>query len=460
MKTDKEYPATHSMSTAWYVADEDGNVAIINYNENGPVPWETEENCIEDIVFGHEEEDKFIHINLTDEQISELLGKPQVPGESIESIFYAYAPVFQIDDKKKQSFLESLHNANIPLAVISEEHNLYLVDALELDAAHLFSKMVKDKTITKVYDAKEYDIDDDYDGDKPTYSCNFKSSAYFIYAQHYNTRFLLERLNIPDNPVKISQFPEPFRQRVPHIPIKFRECKNFQIAQWVPSNVTTGETRAVDGCRYDLLPTTDGREAYVLTSIDEIDFLPYCSEKTKYKCTECNLNSNCASAFAITFTHRPTVLKIVSPYREHDYSLNTNTDIITMHCIILPYLPKIPKPMKGRHFAETAKKEVSQLELDMYFKKCQKYLDDMLMRYKPRVVIIGDDVYKALRKVYVMSKRTIEIGGDTYPFFREKDMEANRKEIEQLAQMPYRGTIFPLVISKEEMERIGKDRDD
>ena len=26
MKIDKEYPATHSMSTAWYVADEDGNV--------------------------------------------------------------------------------------------------------------------------------------------------------------------------------------------------------------------------------------------------------------------------------------------------------------------------------------------------------------------------------------------------------------------------------------------------
>mgnify|MGYP000850883587 CR=1 FL=1 len=38
MKFDKEYPATHSMETAWYAADEDGNVALIMYNDNGPVP--------------------------------------------------------------------------------------------------------------------------------------------------------------------------------------------------------------------------------------------------------------------------------------------------------------------------------------------------------------------------------------------------------------------------------------
>ena len=38
MKTNKEYPATHSMSTAWYYADEEGNVAIIDFNANGPIP--------------------------------------------------------------------------------------------------------------------------------------------------------------------------------------------------------------------------------------------------------------------------------------------------------------------------------------------------------------------------------------------------------------------------------------
>lgn len=39
MKTDKEYPATHSMSTAWYMVDDEGNIGIMEYNENGPVPF-------------------------------------------------------------------------------------------------------------------------------------------------------------------------------------------------------------------------------------------------------------------------------------------------------------------------------------------------------------------------------------------------------------------------------------
>ena len=38
MKTTKEYPATHSMSTAWFYADENGEVAIIEFEDNGPVP--------------------------------------------------------------------------------------------------------------------------------------------------------------------------------------------------------------------------------------------------------------------------------------------------------------------------------------------------------------------------------------------------------------------------------------
>ena len=57
MLQDKEYPATHSMSTAWYVADEDGNVGIMDFNDNGPVPWKTEEEAsVEELVFGYEEE--------------------------------------------------------------------------------------------------------------------------------------------------------------------------------------------------------------------------------------------------------------------------------------------------------------------------------------------------------------------------------------------------------------------
>ena len=38
MKTDKEYPATHSMCTAGYFVDEEDNVAIFSFDDNGPIP--------------------------------------------------------------------------------------------------------------------------------------------------------------------------------------------------------------------------------------------------------------------------------------------------------------------------------------------------------------------------------------------------------------------------------------
>ena len=84
MKQTKEYPATHSMSTAWYVADEDGNVGIMDFNENGPVPWHTEESSVEELVFGYEkdyEKKEYLLVSLSNEQIDDLLTNPHSPEE-------------------------------------------------------------------------------------------------------------------------------------------------------------------------------------------------------------------------------------------------------------------------------------------------------------------------------------------------------------------------------------------
>ena len=36
MITGKEFPSTHSMDTAWFAVDLDGNVAIFQFEEEGP----------------------------------------------------------------------------------------------------------------------------------------------------------------------------------------------------------------------------------------------------------------------------------------------------------------------------------------------------------------------------------------------------------------------------------------
>ncbi len=71
MKTDREYPATHSMSTTWFGIDKDGNVAIIDFNENGPVPSfigeESPESVIAD-VFPDRISDRMTGLPFNDQQ--------------------------------------------------------------------------------------------------------------------------------------------------------------------------------------------------------------------------------------------------------------------------------------------------------------------------------------------------------------------------------------------------------
>ena len=50
MFIDKEYPATHSMSTGWFIADKDGNIAIFDFNENGPIPCDIPESSANGVL--------------------------------------------------------------------------------------------------------------------------------------------------------------------------------------------------------------------------------------------------------------------------------------------------------------------------------------------------------------------------------------------------------------------------
>ena len=81
MKIDKEYPATHSMSTAWYLVDDEGNVGIMDYNENGPVPWGIGENSTMDLVLQieYDSDNTEVMFKLTDEQVLEILASAQKP---------------------------------------------------------------------------------------------------------------------------------------------------------------------------------------------------------------------------------------------------------------------------------------------------------------------------------------------------------------------------------------------
>ena len=77
MKQFKEYPATHSMSTAWYCVDKEGNVGVFDIDDNGPVPaGDYKENCVNEVFWddvSSEGDGGFRTLNLSEEQILPML---------------------------------------------------------------------------------------------------------------------------------------------------------------------------------------------------------------------------------------------------------------------------------------------------------------------------------------------------------------------------------------------------
>lgn len=472
MKQFKEYPATHSMSTAWYAVDEEGNVAIMDYNENGPVPWQTEQTCTEELVFGHDEDSKnrvYLPIQLSDEQIYDLIENPREPKDDYDN--WCFDPIVQIDMNQEKAFLELIKQPDIKERhCISKSLGLYMLDCYDCftdkrDAIHAHPlkrsslyKMLASKMILKVYNAKKFYVHDKMKDGKAFFSAEFDSAPYFIYCQPYWDQLLAERINIPEHPVKISQFPAILQKRVHRVPIKFHECKKFQIAEWHPCDFSPGDEKVVNGCRYGLLRLTDGTEAYVMSDMDDVDFYPYCSEKERYSCKECS--SHCASCYARVYTNKPTVMIIISPYSKFDYDMLITSDLIIRKCVIMPFMPRIPKPQEWHAFIDDVKKIVSTKMLEELFLKNYPYLEDMVARYSPRVIIIDSKASKALSRKYSFENHRIKFGDKEYPVFLESETKRNREEIERLAESPYQGIVMPHIISIEEMEKIQNEHND
>jgi len=108
MKSDKEYPATHSMETSWFAIDADGNVAIVEFGDDGPVPDFVgyKQNCISDVIFetmATDNHNGLPYLHLTDEQIDVMLSYSQ-PKDDLPYSFSAW-----YERKKKGNVIEHVN---------------------------------------------------------------------------------------------------------------------------------------------------------------------------------------------------------------------------------------------------------------------------------------------------------------------------------------------------------------
>lgn len=411
MKTDKEYPATHSMSTAWYIVDDEGNVGIMDYNDNGPVPWGVEETSCDDLKYGHWEDwenHELLRFRLTDEQVLDLLCNPHPPCR--EDAWFDC--VVRVDKGKMARFRELCANPDIDqkaVLCLSENIGLYDIDFFDRCtydtkegktlAKGSLRQMIDEGVIVEVFKLQCLEMDDQWQDGKVVHSKSFDNCPYYVFHQPYWNNHLPEKMHQPRHPVRIDQVPEAFRGRIHRVPGRFRDMTTFQIAALYPCDAYLGNTPVyvADGCSYQKFPLPDGGTAYT-------------------QCGGFSDSSGCS------MTGTPTVLVLFDPREDFGYELKVKTDPVRQQACALPCLPNS--------------------------------IERMVADIRPRVILATDKALEVLSQHYPMADNAVTIASRQYPFYPYSALEENRSEIERLARLPYRGKHHPPVISPQEMERL------
>jgi hypothetical protein len=249
MKLSKEYPATHSMSTAWYCVDEEGNVGIFDIDDNGPVPvGGYEQNCVNEVFwdyFSSEEDGDFRFLNLSQEQILSMLEPYDDKGEWKKDQFgwanIAWMDVIiKIDMSKIDIFKQAvslIKKNELPPICISKELGLFYVDLYFYENKKVVDILENNHVVLAKYEAPYYEtlFDDDDDEEKERIEKNIQKFPMFIYHQDYAvSRYPAIRVRNPRHPLKIEQLPKKIQERIKKVPVRFKDCDRIQLAELIP----------------------------------------------------------------------------------------------------------------------------------------------------------------------------------------------------------------------------------
>lgn len=249
MKTTKEFPATHSMGTEWFIADAEGNIALFDFDDDGPVPATIADN--DDFWGGLDEigvpdKDGINSFELTDEQANYMLKHFKPISDFSEENEYNCLVKIKDDEESLKTFI-STFNDDIECC-LSHKQRIYYVGWFWHYHATAESKknritLVKDICIGFL---QEY-FDSEFLSDKSVF-------PFYCYTQDYN---LLQRTATPKYPLKENQIPEENRKKLIHLPTKFTDCKELQIAEYILCKNYSGDYVDKDGETPITLPDED-----------------------------------------------------------------------------------------------------------------------------------------------------------------------------------------------------------
>ena len=258
MKTDKEYPATHSMDTAWFVSDIDGNVAIFQFEEDGPGPIPFSDMHTEDLIpmIGIKKSGVAV-MPFSKEQIEELKRNLK-PVHSINDIS-RHCNIL-INPAKIDTFIKA--GAEFDLCY-SEEEGFYHLYYIENKQSESIKKLIEDGD---VYGAQECDIEIYFSDERLDKSEHrLAHFPFYVYEQGRFLNVAPERVVSPKYPFKVDQMPEEAKEYMFTLPIRFAEKEHLEPSEFIDSQcwLFRNHTKEVNGVKYMQVALTDGGFGYV-----------------------------------------------------------------------------------------------------------------------------------------------------------------------------------------------------
>ena len=450
MVFEKEYPATHSMSTAWFGVDKDGKVALFDFNENGPVPQglyeESDESIIEEIL--PHKDGYFRNLNLTKNQ-AEIIIETLEDISSLKTVetpldIYIQVVIGKIEEFESivLSHLKSKteKERNTPL-ILNRELGLYIIDFYEWKLKD-FKKLINQRFILKW---KNFYIDHDEEWNDEKKKWEFKPEMFplpfYLYQQPYSPYQLMERTYVPKFPFKDSQLSKESKLKSFYFDFSFNEKNLLQIAEYFPYSITG--TIDDEGKTKNWLPITLDKEA----AIEEYSFPTYYCGKTCNLCEFFKQYGYVEHAFSSQPTNQPKFLAI----KLFGQKLNENLfSLIERDVVTIPFI--YGYPFKSMNEAFDRDKEEEKYDINMLkriFHNCYSHLEEAIEHFKPYAILLTEKTFETLKEFYMMSEGYISLNGIDYPLFIGKDMEEKIDILSKLRLLPYRG---------KEINRIGRIR--
>ena len=443
MKTDKEYPATHSMSTAWFAVDAEGNVAILDYDDNGPVPVFVPESSEDEIICENFATqipgEPFLRWNFSDEEFERILASPSAyEFELEEEQDDIYNAVVKVDMSRFDEFLEAARMfEGYSTICINLEKGLFFLDWWSYEKNK--SQAVKSALASGLVIPIKHLSFDNYEADPDILS----SYPFFVYRQDYDCSKLIERTVVPEKPFKAYRLPVPAQKNAIRLPFKFKDTPMFQMARYEFSNVSFFQDELINGRIYHKMPIGDGKEVHLAYSSM---FDAGCG----FTCRKCyQKESKLHDTYAFQGCKFPTVA-VIKDLKELGYEHTHSMDVIMRHSVFLPVLQGLADPHRRIDGPES--RELFDDPMGWRFSRCHRNLEKNIDFFRPHVILLYENVIPLLEKYYTFQNGKIRIGRCKYPYFLWEELEEHRSEIEVLAMKPYRGETIPFMIPAEDVD--------